>query len=98
MERQYTVWKFTSPSSGAVTIVAKPSEPGDLSVQHEYQEVLWQGMAASRPAAIWLYNRESLVNDAAEACELFGDDELERFVAGIVKASPRLAEEPRAHL
>lgn len=50
--RCYTVWRFLSPSSGEVAISAKVSHPGDTRYQHEYQRVLWVGMADSRDAAV----------------------------------------------
>lgn len=51
MRQPFTVWRFLSPSSGEVAIVARRSEPGDATSQHEYQRVLWQGMAMTKAEA-----------------------------------------------
>lgn len=47
-----TVWRFESPTSGEVRIVARAAEPNDKQVQHTYQRVLWQGYAAGAKDAL----------------------------------------------
>ena len=43
--RPWTVWRFESPLSGEVFIVARPSEVGEGEYQHAYQRILWTGNA-----------------------------------------------------
>lgn len=52
MKYAFTVWKFTSPTSGESNVVVRSMEPNDLQVQHSYQIVLWRGLAESRAEAL----------------------------------------------
>jgi len=38
IKRSFTIWRFTSPTTGDATTAAKPSEPREI--EHEYQRVL----------------------------------------------------------
>jgi len=53
--RLFTIWKFTSPSSGEEKVVARPTEPCEH--QHEYQVVLTRVMANNQREALkqWTY-------------------------------------------
>lgn len=46
---RWTVWRFTSPSTGTAVVVARRAETNDLQYQHQYQTVLGQ---------VWAYNAE----------------------------------------
>lgn len=48
----WTVWRFESPITGEVKIVARRSEPGDTDYQHVYQRILWQGLAWTAKEAL----------------------------------------------
>src|SRR5690606_21599345 len=48
----WTVWRFESPSSGEVKIVARRSEQLDATYQHAYQRILWQGAAWTAKEAL----------------------------------------------
>lgn len=47
----FTVWRFESPITGDSNIVARNAEPNDRHLQHEYQRILWQGLANSKEHA-----------------------------------------------
>jgi hypothetical protein len=49
--RMFTVWRFVCPENGHV-VKAKHSEIDDERYQHEYQTIIWQGMALSPDDAL----------------------------------------------
>jgi len=57
--RSYTVWRFTSPCSGETRDVAKVSEVDDHRYAHEYQRILWRGMANNPKHALESVRNES---------------------------------------
>jgi len=57
IKRMWTVWRFQSPTSGETKIVARPYEPDDKLYQHEYQRVLWQGLAYDAQDALSCFSR-----------------------------------------
>jgi hypothetical protein len=48
----FTVWRFESPTTGDVNIVARRAEPRDLDHTHTYQRILGQVWAYSRAEAL----------------------------------------------
>jgi ABC-type molybdenum transport system ATPase subunit/photorepair protein PhrA len=52
IKRIWTVWRFQSPSSGEVAVIAKPMEPGEI--QHEYQRILGHVSAFTAEQAVKL--------------------------------------------
>jgi len=52
----YTVWRFASPSSGEVAIVAHYAEPRDAQFTHAYQKIVWTGLARSKADAVARYH------------------------------------------
>jgi hypothetical protein len=52
IKRKFTIWRFSSPTTGETKIVAKPLEIDDRLYDHQYQRVLWQGEAYSAQEAL----------------------------------------------
>lgn len=50
--RCYTVWRFTSISTGETLVKVQVSEPDDLRYDFPHQKILWRGMAATPKAAL----------------------------------------------
>ena len=47
----YTLWRFTSPSTGESKRVWRTGHYTDPEYQHEYQRVLWHGYAENQREA-----------------------------------------------
>lgn len=56
VKRPYTIWRFLSPSSGEVVIVARPTESREF--EHEYQQILDRVMAHGPQDAMVEYKGE----------------------------------------
>jgi hypothetical protein len=50
----FTVWRFSSPTSGETNLVVRRSEPDEQRYQHAYQLILWRGLARSKEHAFAL--------------------------------------------
>lgn len=52
--KPFTVWDFTSPSTGEKVRAVRSAEPGDADHQHEYQRIAWAGLADNKAHALAL--------------------------------------------
>ncbi len=51
----FTVWEFRGVTVPQPPVLcAKASEPNDYRVQHEFQRIIWSGMAWSKDEALKL--------------------------------------------
>ena len=56
---QWSIWHYTSPSSGETAVIAKKSYPGDYRFQHEYQRILKVVEAYTAEEAIMLFKEST---------------------------------------
>lgn len=51
----YTVWRFRGVTTPDERVVVRRSEPGEERHVHEYQTILWKGVAQSKKEAFRQY-------------------------------------------
>jgi hypothetical protein len=83
-QRCYTIWRFRNVAGDDVREVVRCAEPDDLSVQHEYQQVLWRGNAFSASDPLNRHELKQRLFSGAYPCGIVYADRA-REVAGDYK-------------